>query len=216
MLAGGGVGFAGLLPGAGGAGFPAGGGGGVLPAGGGGGVFPAGGGGGVFPAGGGGVFPAGGGGVFPAGGGVFPAGGGVFPAGGGVFPAGEGAFPAGDVLGFAGDLASVFPAAGLAALGSALGSTVLACPGWGGTGVPEGFILTLLGFPKSSSVLSGKIWVTIPAAMVFPPSLSANLDPLSMVMGKFSLAFIVRLSPGFAILTPSGRQISAAVSAVLK
>lgn len=58
--------------------------------------------------------------------------------------------------------------------------------------------------------------MTIPAAIVFPPSLSANRDPLSMVMGKLSLALMVRLSPGFAIFTPSGRQISAAVSAVLK
>lgn len=57
--------------------------------------------------------------------------------------------------------------------------------------------------------------MTIPAAMVFPPSLSANLDPFSIVRGKLSLALMVRLSPGLAILTPSGRQISAAVSAVL-
>ena len=49
--------------------------------------------------------------------------------------------------------------------------------------------------------------MTIPAAIVFPPSLSANLDPFSMVRGKLSLALMVRLSPGFAILTPSGRQI---------
>jgi hypothetical protein len=52
--------------------------------------------------------------------------------------------------------------------------------------------------------------------MVFPPSLRANLDPLLIVMGKLSLALMVRLSPGLAIFTPSGRHISAAVSAVLK
>ena len=57
--------------------------------------------------------------------------------------------------------------------------------------------------------------MTIPAAIVFPPSLRANLDPFSIVKGKLSLALIVRLSPGLAILTPSGRQIYAAVSAVL-
>ena len=76
--------------------------------------------------------------------------------------------------------------------------------------------LTFLGLPKSSSVVSGRISVTKPAAMVFPPSLKANLDPLVIVIGKFSLARIVRLSPGLAIFTFSGRQISAAVSAVLK
>ena len=58
--------------------------------------------------------------------------------------------------------------------------------------------------------------MTIPAAMVFPPYLKANLDPLEMVMGKFNLALMVRLSPGCAILTPGGRHIYAAVSAVLK
>ena len=58
--------------------------------------------------------------------------------------------------------------------------------------------------------------MTTPAAMVLPPSLKANLDPFWMVIGKLSLALMVKLSPGLAILTPSGRQISAAVSAVLK
>ncbi len=52
--------------------------------------------------------------------------------------------------------------------------------------------------------------------MVLPPYLRANLDPFVIVIGKLSLALMVRLSPGFAILTPSGRHISAAVSAVLK
>jgi hypothetical protein len=36
-----------------------------------------------------------------------------------------------------------------------------------------------------------------------------------MVRGKLSFALIVKLSPGLAIFTFSGKQISAAVSAVL-
>lgn len=57
--------------------------------------------------------------------------------------------------------------------------------------------------------------VTTPAAIVLPPSLKANFDPLVMVNGKCSLALIDKLSPGLAILTFSGSSISAAVSAVL-
>jgi hypothetical protein len=49
------------------------------------------------------------------------------------------------------------------------------------------------------SVLSGRISVTTPAAIVFPPSLKANLDPLVIVKGKCSLALIDKLSPGLAI-----------------
>jgi len=207
---GGATGLAGDFGGAGGTVLPAGGGGGVLPAGGGGGVFPAGGGGGVLPAagGGGGALPAaGGGGVFPAGGGgVFPAGGGVLPAAGGVLPAAGGVFPA---AGLGADLASP----GLAAV---LAPVAPVAPVAGVPGVPPGTILTFLGFPKSNSVVSGNISVTIPAAIVLPPSLKANLAPLEIVIGKLSLARIVKLSPGFAILIFSGRQISAAVSAVLK
>lgn len=200
--------------GAGGGVLPAGG---VLAAGGGGGVF-VGGGGGVFPAVGvGGVFPAdegafaaGGGGVFPVGGGVVFAadGGGAFPAGGGgVFPVAGGDFDVGEVAG----LVELFASLGGALVPVALGSAVLAsvCAG-------AGVYLTFLGFPKSRTVVSGKICVTIPAAIVFPPSLRANLEPLSIVIGKFNFALIVKLSPGLAILRPSGRQISAAVSAVLK
>ena len=206
------------------------GGGGVLPAGlllaGAGGVLPAGGGG-VLPAGGGGVLPAGGGGGFPAGGlaarggGILPAGGGgTFPpaGGGGVLPAGGGTvFPAGGavvfpgavvVAGFAGLFASFGAVLEVAALGSAgLASVAAGCPG---------VSLTFFGFPKSNTVVSGKICVTIPAAIVFPPSLKANLDPLSIVIGKFNLALIVKLSPGLAILVFYGSWISAAVSAVLK
>jgi hypothetical protein len=121
--------------------------------------------------------------------------GGVFPAAGGVFPAAVLA-PGFVSVPFAGDFA--FLSAGFAAevAGGAL------CPV-----AAVGSILTFLGFPKSSSVFSGRISVTIPAAIVFPPSLSANLDPFVIVMGKLSLALTVRLSPGLAILTPSGRQI---------
>lgn len=211
------VGLAGDLAGGGGGVLPAGGGG-VFPAGGGGGVFPVGGGGGVLPAGGGGgVLPAGGGGgVFPAGAVVFPgAGGGVLPAGGGVLvPAAGGAFPA---------AGGVFPAAGFAADFESPGfaadfplSAVLAASVAAGVGVVAVVALTFFGFPKSSSVFSGKTSVTIPAAIVFPPSLRANREPLVIVIGKLSFALIVRLSPGLAILTPSGSAISAAVSAVLK
>jgi hypothetical protein len=201
------AGFAGDLGGAGGAVFPAGGGGGVFPAGGGGGVFPAGGAGGALPAGGaGGALPAGGaGGALPAGGGgVFPAGGGgVLPAAGGAL-----AVPGVPAAGLAGDLAS------LAGVLAALGSTLAAAAGSAAGGAIVAF--TFLGLPKSSSVVSGRISVTIPAAMVLPPSLSAKREPFPMVMGKLSLALMVKLSPGLAILVPSGRQISAAVSAVLK
>jgi hypothetical protein len=200
------IGFAGDFGGEVGGAFPAGGGGGVLPAGGGGGVFVAGlaGGGATLAAGGGGVFPAGVGALVAAGGGVFPAAGGVLPAVAGVFPAAV--FAPGLVsVPFAGDFAPLSPGFAAEVAGEAI------CPE-----ARVGSILTFLGFPKSSSVVSGRISVTIPAAMVFPPSLSANLDPFVMVMGKLSLALTVRLSPGLAILTPSGRQISAAVSAVLK
>ena len=186
----------GTFPACGGGVLPAGlllaGGGGVLPVGGG--VLPAGGG--VLPAGGGGVLPAGGGGTFPAGGGgTFPAGGGgTFPAGGGgVLPAGGAVLP-GEVVvaGLAGLFASLAGVLEVAALGSAgLASVAAGCPG---------VSLTFFGFPKSNTVVSGKICVTIPAAIVFPPSLKANLDPLSIVIGKFNLALIVKLSPGLAIL----------------
>lgn len=46
--------------------------------------------------------------------------------------------------------------------------------------------------------------MTIPAAIVFPPSLKANLAPLLIVNGKFNLILTETLSPGFAILTFSG------------
>ena len=70
-------------------------------------------------------------------------------------------------------------------------------------------------FPAFISVLSGRISVTTPAAIVFPPSLKANLEPLVIVNGKWSLALIDKLSPGFAIFVFSGSSIYAAVSAVL-
>lgn len=206
--------------------LPAGGGGGVLPAGGGGGVFPAGGGGGdVLPGGGGGVLVAGLAGEEAGGGGVFPAGGGgTLPVAGGGGVLVPGAVVAGLGALFApveaGALLSALfapPALGSAFPGALPLSPALAASPVGGV-VAAGVWLTaftFFGFPKSSSVVSGNISVTRPAATVLPPSLRANLEPLVMVMGKFSLALIVKLSPGLAIFTFYGRQISAAVSAVL-
>lgn len=49
--------------------------------------------------------------------------------------------------------------------------------------------------------------MTTPAAIVLPPSLRANLDPLVMVNGKCNLALIETLSPGLAILVFSGSSI---------
>ena len=46
--------------------------------------------------------------------------------------------------------------------------------------------------------------MTTPAAIVLPPSLKANLDPLVIVKGKCSLALIDKLSPGLAIFVFSG------------
>ena len=74
----------------------------------------------------------------------------------------------------------------------------------------------LLCLPESKGVSSGRTSVTTPAATVFPPSLKANLHPLVIVNGKWSLALIFKLSPGLAILTDSGKKISTAESAVLK
>lgn len=81
--------------------------------------------------------------------------------------------------------------------------------------VSEAFSFPFLCLPESKTVSSGKISVTTPAATVLPPSLKANLAPFVIVNGKWSFALTLRLSPGFAILTFSGRKISAAVSAVL-
>lgn len=82
-------------------------------------------------------------------------------------------------------------------------------------GVSAAFSFPFLCLPESKTVSYGKISVTTPAATVLPPSLKANLAPLVIVNGKWSLALTLRLSPGFAILMFSGRKISAAVSAVL-
>ena len=180
--------------------------------GGGGGVLPfdaAGGGGGVFP-----FDAAGGGGTFAP---VDAAGGGVVP-----FAAGFGAsLPA--VLGasLAGDLGASFLSPALGAnflspaflspglVSAALGYSFLASVG----AVYFAFLLCL---PESKGVSSGRTSVTTPAATVFPPSLKANLHPLVIVNGKWSLALIFKLSPGLAILTDSGKKISTAESAVLK
>ena len=142
---------------------------------------------------------AGGGGALPAG---FAGGGGALPAGGlagAGFPAGAG-LPAG--AGFAADLA---------ALGSGLASVLGAS--WAGVGAGASFAFFCL--PKSSTVSFGRVLVTIPAAIVLPPSLKAKREPSIMVIGKCNFALTVRLSPGLAILIPSGRAIYAAVSAVL-
>lgn len=152
----------------------------------------------------------GGGGAFPAG---LGGGGGAFPVG---FGGGGGAFP------FAGGGGGVLPAglAGDAALGayfaagffeSAFGASVLAAGVGGGASVFFwGCLLALI------TVFSGRISVTTPAAIVFPPSLKANLAPFAIVSGKCNFPLIVTLSPGLAILVLSGNSISTEVSAVLK
>ena len=150
-------------------------------------------------------FAGGGGGTLPAGAGLagaalgsagFAAGAG-FPAGAGAaLPAGAGAaLPAGAAL--AGEAAVLE-----AALGSVFPPVAAGWAGWPVVAPGAGVSLTFLGLPKSSSVLGGKILVTIPAAIVLPPSLKANLDPSLIVIGKCNWALIVRLSPGLAILTP--------------
>ena len=64
-----------------------------------------------------------------------------------------------------------------------------------------------------------------PAEIVFPPSLSANLNPLNNIFykipgwtakGKLNLSLAVTLSPGVPILLSFIRAILTAVSAVLK
>jgi len=54
-----------------------------------------------------------------------------------------------------------------------------------------------------------------PAATVLPPSLTANLYPTTIGSGKCSLRPTVKLSPGIAISTFSGKVTSTAQSAVL-
>lgn len=70
-------------------------------------------------------------------------------------------------------------------------------------------------FPKSKTVVYGSIFVIIPAAIVLPPYLKANLAPSWIANGKFNLTLIVKLSPGIAIFVFYGKAISAAESAVL-
>ena len=97
-----------------------------------------------------------------------------------------------------------------------LAASVAAVPAAGVPAACSILSLPFLCLPESKTVSSGRISVTTPAATVLPPSLRANLVPLVMVSGKWSLALTFKLSPGLAILTFSGRKISAAVSAVLK
>lgn len=200
--------------------FGGGGGGVVLAAGGGGGVLPfeaaGGGGGGVFP------FAGGGGGTFdPV---VVAAGFGGVCAFGASFPAGEVALGAYFLASLG---ASFFCSAGLAPVAAGFLSPAFLSPAL----VSAGFLASVVAvcaacsfssvsfpflcLPESRTVSSGSISVTTPAATVFPPSLNANLTPLVIVNGKWSLALTLRLSPGLAILTFSGKKISAAVSAVL-
>ena len=214
--------------------FFGGGGGGVvaLPAG-----FGGGGGGAVFPAAG--LGGGGGGAVFPAAGLGGGGGGAVFPAGagfGGALVSGLGAlsaffgssFPAGFLASLGASLASFPPATGFFAsfdesfFGSAglarsagLASSADLAPSAGLASVGGASLGFLPPFPALTYVLSGRISVTTPAAIVLPPSLRANLDPLVMVNGKCNFALIEILSLGLAILVFSGSSISTAVSAVL-
>lgn len=181
-------------------------------------AFPGGGGGGVLTPDGG-----GGGGVFPPGTGF--GGGADFPAvgGGGVFPAGLGVGVEAFVAAGFGALFDyvAFPAAGLAAVFGALFDYAVFAPPlawvvwavWVVAGCGVSFFLTI--FPKSITVYYGKISETIPAAIVFPPSLKANLAPLEIVIGKLSFIWTLTLSPGIAIFIPSGNFNYAAVSDVL-
>lgn len=221
MGGGGGVVFA--------AGFGGGGGGVLVPAG-----FAGGGGGGgvVFPAG---LGGAGGGGVFPAGvglgadlgasdflGSYLPEG--FFASFGALF----GSFlpSAAGLLSFAPLLASFFVSAGLVPVGfapspgfapwvPATGAPVAGAPGVPGVPGTPGFGFLFWCLSGLMIVDSGRISVTTPAAIVLPPYLNANLDPLLITIGKCNLALIDKLSPGFAILVFSGNYISTAVSAVL-
>lgn len=93
--------------------------------------------------------------------------------------------------------ASFLPSAGLAPSTGLAPSAGLAYPATG----TAGFFPP---FPAFTSVLSGRISVTTPAAIVLPPSLKANLEPLVMVNGKCNLALIDKLSPGLAIFVFSG------------
>lgn len=131
----------------------------------------------------------GGGGAFPAG--LGGGGGGVFPfaaGGGGVLAAGLD----GDAALGASLVAAFLVSYAFVAVVVAAGVTA------GASSFFFGCLLWLI------TVVSGKISVTTPAAMVFPPSLNANLDPFEIVNGKWSFPLIVTLSPGLAILVLSG------------
>lgn len=151
----------------------------------------------------------GGGGVLPleaAGGG----GGTLDPLAGGfgAYLAGDfGAYFPADFGAYFVPLSPVFlsPVAGFlspAFLSPALVSTGLVSAGVTACGA---FYFPFLCLPESKTVSSGKIYVTTPAATVLPPYLNANLHPLVIVNGKCNLIFILRLSPGLAILTLSGK-----------
>ncbi len=58
--------------------------------------------------------------------------------------------------------------------------------------------------------------VTTPEPTVLPPSRIANLRPFSIAIGVISSTFILTLSPGIHISTPSGSEITPVTSVVLK
>ena len=58
------------------------------------------------------------------------------------------------------------------------------------------------------------ILVTTPDPTVLPPSRMAKRTPRSKATGEMSLIFIVMLSPGMTISTPSGNWISPVTSVV--
>ena len=60
------------------------------------------------------------------------------------------------------------------------------------------------------------ISATTPEATVLPPSLIANLNPVSIAIGCINSTVIAMLSPGITISTPSGNAIAPVMSVVLK
>ena len=72
--------------------------------------------------------------------------------------------------------------------------------------------------PRSFRYSNGysKILATTPAPTVRPPSRTANRCPSSNAIGVISAAYIVTLSPGITISTPSGSLMSPVTSVVRK
>jgi len=90
--------------------------------------------------------------------------------------------------------------------------------------VLRGRVVSSLAFSTSQSndgshvSLTGyfSILPTTPAPTVLPPSRMANRSPSSIAMGVMSSTFILMLSPGMTISTPSGRVIIPVTSVVRK